>query len=153
MHRNNINGRPDPRVPVNAVNALSAVRCHADSPFRQRTDTWWASRMTHVHLSGASWFRHVSLSCLSTFHLRVRPPVPSRFVTRAHMALKSVATCRRPVLTRGVVIHVHMSLLNFATCRRWPVTRTASVLFHMSLFWRRWLPAAEFANEVGVHSD
>jgi len=82
MHRNNINGRPDPRVPVNAVNALSAVRCHADSPFRQRTDTWWASRMTHVHLSGASWFRHVSLSCLSTFHLRVCPPVPSRFVTR-----------------------------------------------------------------------
>jgi hypothetical protein len=65
----------------------------------------------------------VSLSRLSTCYLMVRPPVPSRFVTRvfwllAHMALNSVTTCHRQVLTRGIVTHVHVALLSFATCRR-----------------------------------
>jgi hypothetical protein len=94
----------------------------ASSLFRQWTDMRRACRMTCVHLLGASWFSHVSLSCLSTFHLRVRLHVPSRFVTCvlwlfAHVALNSAVTCRRPVLTRGIVTHVHVSLLCFAMCR------------------------------------
>jgi len=122
MRPKNDTGYPDPRVPANAVNAVSTIRCRAGSPFRQRTDTRWASITTRVHLSGASWFGHVSLSCLSTFHLRVRPPVPSRFVTRvlwlfAHVAQNSVARVSAPVLTRGIVTHVHVSPLSFATCR------------------------------------
>ena len=100
---------------------INAVRCRAGSPFRQQTDTRRSSRTTRVHLSGASWFGHVSLSCLSTFHLRVRPPLPSRFVTRvlwliAHVAQNSVATCRRPVLTHGIATHVHVSPLSFVVC-------------------------------------
>jgi len=103
-HPKNVTGYPDPCVPVNAV---SAVRCCASSPFRQRTDTRRASRTTRVHLSGVSWFGHMSLSCLSTFHLRDRPPVPSRFVTCvlwlfAYVAQNSVAMCRCPVLTCGI---------------------------------------------------
>ena len=115
-------------------------------PFRQRTDTRRASRTTRVHLSGVSWFGHVSLSCLSTFHLSVRPPVSSRFVTRvlwlfAHVAQNSVATCRRPVLTRGIVTHVHVSPLSFAMCRRLACDtcrfrtfpHVAILLWHMSV--------------------
>ena len=120
MHPKNVNGCPDPRVPVNAINV---VRCRAGSPFRQRTDTRRASRTTRVHLLGVSWFGHVSLSCLSTIHLRVQPPVLSRFVTHvlwlfAHVARNSVTMCRCPVLTHGIATHVHVSPLSFATCCR-----------------------------------